>query len=234
MDSLTSICEALFPPLDPPSKLDHHQPINNTIKSFYRSSGSQKPIPSEVSGVMKDRGLPEAVLLVDDNSHNAAWEAIDYEPDTTTTHNKANNQGRPLEIGIIETLYETPSTLFQSLTNKGLDVREDPKDNLYKIKCDVVIVGSGCGGGVAAAILAAVGQKVVVLEKGNYYTAPDYSSLEGPTMNELMEKGGMIPTTDGAVMLLAGSTVGGGTAVNWSAALNTPDPVLKSGLRNKG
>ncbi|XP_021721880.1 long-chain-alcohol oxidase FAO1-like [Chenopodium quinoa] len=309
MDSLTSICEALFPPLDPPSKLDHNQPIDNSIKSFYRSSGSQKPIPFEVAGVMKDRGLPEAVLLVrvvlwllstrlgtlllcgslcfgkewpyitkfshlaterrekilqnwschkffsplrlvffflkslclyfcfslvDDNSHNAVWEAIDYKPDTTTTDNKANNQGRPLESGIVETLYETPLTLLQSLTSKGLDVREDPKDNLYKIKCDVVIVGSGCGGGVAAAILAAAGQKVVVLEKGNYYSAPDYSSLEGPTMNELMEKGGMIPTTDGAVMLLAGSTVGGGTAVNWSAALNTPDPVLKEWADEQG
>ncbi|XP_057249440.1 long-chain-alcohol oxidase FAO1 isoform X2 [Beta vulgaris subsp. vulgaris] len=216
MESLISICETFFPPLDPPSKLDHHDQINNSIKYFFQSSASQKPIPNEV----------------DDHAHNPAWEAIDYKPDTTNS--KAINQERPLENGIIETFYETPTTLLQSLTSKGLSVTEDHIDNLYRIKCDVVIVGSGCGGGVAAAILAGAGQKVVVLEKGNYYTAPDYSSLEGPSMDELLEKGGMIPTTDGAVMLLAGSTVGGGTAVNWSAALNTPDPVLKEWSEEHG
>ncbi|KNA22545.1 hypothetical protein SOVF_032990 [Spinacia oleracea] len=289
MNSLISICETLFPQ----SQL-----------------ASRNPVPFEVAEVMKDKGLPEAVMLVrvvlwlistrlgtlllcgficldkkwpyinnfsnlptekrerilqnwsshrflsslrlvfyflkslclyfcfslvDDNCQNPAWEEIGYEPNTATTDNKAAvNQARPLENGIIETLYETPSTLIQSLTNKGLSVKEDPENNVYKIKCDVVIVGSGCGGGVAAAVLAGAGQKVVVLEKGNYYTAPDYSSLEGPTMEELMERGGMIPTTDGAIVLLAGSTVGGGTAVNWSAALKTPDPVLKEWAEEQG
>ncbi|KAL2921300.1 Long-chain-alcohol oxidase FAO4B [Bienertia sinuspersici] len=310
-DSLVSICEALFPPLDyPPSQIDdndHHYPTNHSIKSFFQSSASQYPIPNEVVEVMKDRGLPEAVILVrlvlwlistrlgtfllcgylclgkewpyitkfshlpterrekilqnwsshkffsplrlvfyflkslclyfyfslvDENCHNPAWEAIDYKPDTTT-NSKTINQERPLENGIVETLYETPSTLLQALTSKGLSAKEDPQDDVYKIKCDVVIVGSGCGGGVAAAVLAGAGQKVVVLEKGNYYTAPDYSSLEGPSMDELLQKGGMIPSTDGAVVLLAGSAVGGGTAVNWSAALRTPEPVLQEWKRGK-
>ncbi|XP_057546955.1 long-chain-alcohol oxidase FAO1 [Amaranthus tricolor] len=309
MDSLVSICEAIFPPVDLHHD-DHDQSfINNSIKSFFQSSASNNPIPNEVAGVMKDKGMAEAVILarvilwllstrlgtlllcgslcfgkewpfitkfshlpthkrenilqnwsthtflsplrliffllkslclyfcfslVDDNAHNVAWEAIDYKPETTTTNNTAVNKDRPLEKGIVETLYETPSSLIRSLTNKSLSVEEDPTHNLYKIKCDVVIVGSGCGGGVAAAILAEAGQKVVVLEKGNYYTADDYSSLEGPSLEELMHQGGMIPTTDGSVMILAGSTVGGGTAVNWSVALNTPDPVLEEWGREYG
>lgn len=48
MESLISICETFFPPLDPPSKLDHHDQINNSIKYFFQSSASQKPIPNEV------------------------------------------------------------------------------------------------------------------------------------------------------------------------------------------
>jgi len=52
MDTLTSICEAIFPPLDPPPHLDeydhHNHKINGSLQSFFHSSASQKPIPDEV------------------------------------------------------------------------------------------------------------------------------------------------------------------------------------------
>lgn len=124
-------------------------------------------------------------------------------------------------------MHEKDSTLHQSLTQKGLQVTVDTEQNVYKIKCDAVIVGSGCGGGVAAAVLASSGLKVVVVEKGSYFAPSDYSPYEGPSMAKLYESGGILPSADGQFLLLAGSTVGGGSAVNWSACIKTPKSVLQ-------
>lgn len=166
-------------------------------------------------------------LQVDENGVNHAWEAIGYRIENDDKPRDKTHQKRPLQKAMVETMYETESTLLQSLTQKGLRVTKDSNQNLCKIECDVVVVGSGCGGGVAAAVLASSGQKVIVLEKGNYFTPSDYSSLEGPSSEQLYESGGVFATQDGKVVIMAGSTVGGGSAVNWSACIRTPESVLR-------
>lgn len=93
----------------------------------------------------------------------------------------------------------------------------------HAIDCDACVVGSGAGGGVVAARLAASGLDVVVLEAGPPDQAADFSQLELEGTQRLYLDHGLTTTRDLGVSILAGSCVGGGTAVNWQTSLRTPD-----------
>uniref|UniRef100_A0A7N0V997 long-chain-alcohol oxidase n=1 Tax=Kalanchoe fedtschenkoi TaxID=63787 RepID=A0A7N0V997_KALFE len=95
------------------------------------------------------------------------------------------------------------------------------------IKCDAVVVGSGSGGGVVAGMLARAGYKVLVLEKGQYRARSNLSLLEGPSMEQMYLGSGLLTTYDMSAVILAGSTVGGGSAINWAASIQTPQHVMK-------
>src|SRR5262249_11038391 len=95
------------------------------------------------------------------------------------------------------------------------------------ISCDVLVVGSGAGGGVAAAELARAGSRVLVGERGARFTAHDFDGRELMAQQRLYERQGALTSTDGSVLLLAGSTLGGGTAVSWAGGLRTPAEVLE-------
>jgi long-chain-alcohol oxidase len=95
-----------------------------------------------------------------------------------------------------------------------------------QLACDVVVVGSGAGGGVAAAELARRGLDVVVLEKGGYAAERDFHHLEGDAYQELYLYGLTLTTDDLACRIVAGSTLGGGTVVNYTTSFKTPERVL--------
>uniref|UniRef100_A0A0D9XKJ4 Long-chain-alcohol oxidase n=1 Tax=Leersia perrieri TaxID=77586 RepID=A0A0D9XKJ4_9ORYZ len=184
--------------------------------------------------------------MVNENSENPHWKAIGYRvenprrdrtesPPSPSPSPSPPPPPRPLENGIVETRLLTDTTLLRSLTAKGLAVTPaSASDAHHTVRCDAVIVGSGCGGGVAAAVLASAGYKVIVIEKGDYFVADDYSSIEGPSMERLFENGGIFCTSNMTTMVFTGATVGGGSAVNWSASIRTPDSVTDEWARDHG
>jgi choline dehydrogenase-like flavoprotein len=93
------------------------------------------------------------------------------------------------------------------------------------IDCDVCIVGSGAGGSVIAAELAAAGRRVVVLEAAEPLQAPDFDQRELPGTRHLFLERGLLATTDSSITILAGAALGGGTTVNWQTSLRTPDDI---------
>ena len=65
---------------------------------------------------------------------------------------------------------------------------------------DVVVVGSGAGGGVAAAALSAKGYSVLVIEKGKYFAPEDITQLEEDALSNMYEKSGLLTSDDGSVV----------------------------------
>jgi long-chain-alcohol oxidase len=92
------------------------------------------------------------------------------------------------------------------------------------LECDVVIVGSGAGGGAAAGVLAGAGLDVIVVESGDYYDDEDFDGSEVGALTRYY-MAAPTATHDQSVGLIAGSCLGGGTVVNYTTSFRTPDDV---------
>lgn len=76
---------------------------------------------------------------------------------------------------------------------------------------DMLVVGSGAGGGVVASELSKKGWNVFVVEKGQYVKPEDMAGTQRDGFKRLYESEGLMATEDGSMNVLAGSTFGGGT-----------------------
>jgi choline dehydrogenase-like flavoprotein len=95
------------------------------------------------------------------------------------------------------------------------------------MEADVVIVGSGAGGGVTAEILAKSGLKVIIVEEGALKSSRDFKMREADAYPALYQESAARKTLDKAINILQGRTVGGSTTVNWTSSFRTPTPTLE-------
>jgi len=85
---------------------------------------------------------------------------------------------------------------------------------------DVVVVGSGAGGGVVAGELAERGRDVLLLEVGPHLTAADFVRWEAKATHDMWWPLRLAPLPGGEMLaLLAGRCVGGTTTINTKVAL---------------
>ncbi len=95
-----------------------------------------------------------------------------------------------------------------------------------EIEADVVIVGSGAGGGVTAEILAQAGLNVVIVEEGPLASSSDFHMREREAYPQLYQESAGRQTLDKSITILQGRCVGGGTTVNWTSSFRTPPRTL--------
>lgn len=94
------------------------------------------------------------------------------------------------------------------------------------IECDVVIIGSGAGGGVTAEILAQAGFNIAIVEEGPLVGSTDFRMREREAYPRLYQESAARQTADRAITILQGRCVGGGTTVNWTSSFRTPPRTL--------
>ncbi len=94
------------------------------------------------------------------------------------------------------------------------------------LEADVVVVGSGAGGGVTAEILAEAGLSVVIVEEGPLRSSADFHMREREAYPQLYQESAGRQTRDKAITILQGRCVGGSTTVNWTSSFRTPPRTL--------
>ena len=111
---------------------------------------------------------------------------------------------------------------------KGFDysfIQFPQGDEPEVLETDVVIVGSGCGGGVCAKNLAEAGSRVIVVEKAYHYPPEHLPMSEADAGVHLFMNGGVDMSDDNSIAIIAGQAWGGGGTINWSASLQTQEYV---------
>jgi choline dehydrogenase-like flavoprotein len=95
-------------------------------------------------------------------------------------------------------------------------------------ECDVVIVGSGAGGAVAAATLAEAGLDVIVLEAGDSYNRDDYPADPLDAIASLYRDGGLtIAEGRPPIPVPVARTAGGTTVINSGTCFRAPQSLLE-------
>src|SRR6266540_2220239 len=87
---------------------------------------------------------------------------------------------------------------------------------------------------VGRVLLPGAGADVIVLEKGGYASESDFSHQEAEATRGIYLYGLTLATTDLGVRIVAGSTLGGGTVVNYSTSFKTPPFGLAEWARVSG
>ena len=95
------------------------------------------------------------------------------------------------------------------------------------LEADVIIIGTGAGGGTTAEILANAGLKVLMLEEGPLKSSDDFRMDEREAYRDLYQESAGRMSKDGAMSILQGRCVGGTTVINWTSSFRTPEPTLQ-------
>ena len=100
---------------------------------------------------------------------------------------------------------------------------------MKELSYDVVIIGSGAGGGTVASALASLceaGKRVLVLEKGMRIRDDAFTGNELDMAETLYEDGGGFLTAQGTMTLAFGRAYGGSTVVYTGTSLVAPQRVI--------
>ncbi|MDZ3832925.1 MAG: GMC family oxidoreductase N-terminal domain-containing protein [Sphingopyxis sp.] len=89
---------------------------------------------------------------------------------------------------------------------------------------DVIVVGSGAGGAIAAHNVAAQGYRVLIVEAGPFHSSPDISHHELDMIARLYKHGALQTSTNRDFVVFQGRCVGGSSTINNGICLRVNEP----------
>ncbi|MGI8726642.1 MAG: aldehyde dehydrogenase family protein [Solirubrobacterales bacterium] len=243
--TLTAFCDTLVPSLEPPADADGEgDPVG-----FWARKASDIAVAEGVEVALLRAEPPEEVVaglrgLLDSlAAHGLVAEATQIQREALI--NSFTESG-PEALAGIQTLKQLALTLTYAVPDLGTGINPMwpgigypgpqalPKEadkpispispegsERLELEAEVVIVGSGAGGGVIAAELAASGRDVCVVEMGGYFNESDFQGYELTGYQQLYLNGGPFATAEGQIGIQAGSSLGGGTVLNWTNCIRT-------------
>lgn len=102
------------------------------------------------------------------------------------------------------------------------------------LRADVVIIGTGAGGGMAAYELARAGVSVIALEAGPHLRPQDMTQREDDMIPQLFAEAGGRATNDFAINILQGRGVGGSTLHNTNLCKRLPPDIRQQWISDFG
>lgn len=108
---------------------------------------------------------------------------------------------------------------------KVIDAADMQRDETMDF--DVVVIGSGAGGGITAETLALAGLNVAIVEEGPLASSSEFRMREREAYPRLYQESAGRQTKDKAITILQGRCVGGSTTVNWTSSFRTPPATLR-------
>ena len=245
--TLEAVCDTFAPAVE--AETD-----DAALKDFYARSAGDLGVAAQIEGLMADAMTPEQIagyaeLLDALAEHDFA--NLPLEARTQALHDTAESS-HEAKLGVQS--FKGLTFLFfyglvdESGRNPNWDAlgfpgppspppspEEAPKAIPIEevsgpqatLTADACVIGSGAGGAVVAAELQAAGKSVVVLEMGGYRNESDFTQFELPARLELYHGGGFTAAEDGSISVFAGSTLGGGTVVNYMNCIRTPEHIRR-------
>jgi choline dehydrogenase-like flavoprotein len=131
------------------------------------------------------------------------------------------------DIGFTPVEHRTrPADQPQLVTVPGRDLPDSAFLQTPPNEAEVIVVGSGAGGAVAAATLAAKGYQVLIVEAGRYFPLSDLSHHEADMTARIYRDGALQTTKDNDLVVFQGVTVGGSTILNNNICLRLKENKL--------
>jgi choline dehydrogenase-like flavoprotein len=245
--TLELICDTFAPAIDVPGG-------DPTLEGFYGRSASDLGVAAQIEGLLAQTALAEEIEALGQLLDAFAEHDIGHLPLEARTEllKRIAASSAAAKLGVRQLrgltflfFYGLPDESGQNPNWKAIGYpgplseppspEQAPKTIAVEqldgpaatLQADVCVVGSGAGGAVIAAELQRAGSSVVVLEMGQYRNESDFKQLELPGMLELYLGGGLATSEDGSIAILAGSTLGGGTVVNYMNCIRTPEHIRR-------